>query len=190
LESLVVDVPEEFSGKVIEMVTQRKGMMKVMEPKGDVQHLEFEIPSRGLIGLRNNMLTATSGQAIMTHRFEKYVPHVGEIPGRNKGSMVSGMQGQALAFALARLQDRGRFFVQPGDQVYKGMVIGENSRDNDLEVNVIKGKKLTNMRASGSDDSIKLAPKILFSLEEAMEYIKEDEYLEVTPQSLRMRKIG
>ena len=189
IELLVVDVPEEFSGKVIEQVTQRKGMLKVMEPKGDLQHLEFEIPSRGLIGLRNNMLTATSGQAIMTHRFMEYQPFVGDIPQRIKGSIVSGQEGQALAFALDRLQDRGKFFVAPGDRVYIGMVIGENAKANDLEVNVIKGKKLTNMRSSGADDAAKLAPKIVHSLEEAMEYIRDDEYLEVTPESLRMRKI-
>ena len=189
IELLVVDVPEEFSGKVIEQVTQRKGMLKVMEPKGDLQHLEFEIPSRGLIGLRNNMLTATSGQAIMTHRYMEYQPFVGDIPQRIKGSIVSGQEGQALAFALDRLQDRGKFFVAPGDRVYVGMVIGENAKANDLEVNVIKGKKLTNMRSSGADDAAKLAPKIVHSLEEAMEYIREDEYLEVTPESLRMRKI-
>jgi len=189
MELLVVDVPEEFSGKVIEQVTQRKGQLKVMEPKGDLQHLEFEIPSRGLIGLRNNMLTATSGQAIMTHRFIEYQPVVGDIPQRIKGSIVSGQEGQALAFALDRLQDRGKFFVEPGDRVYVGMVIGENAKANDLEVNVIKGKKLTNMRSSGADDAAKLAPKIVHSLEEAMEYIRDDEYLEVTPESLRMRKI-
>ena len=190
IENLVVDVPEEFSGKVIEMVTQKKGMLKIMEPKGDVQHLEFEIPSRGLIGLRNNMLTATSGQAIMTHRFLAYEEHKGEIPSRIKGSIVSAQEGQALAFALDRLQDRGRFFIDPGDRVYKGQVIGENTRENDLDVNVIKGKKLTNMRAAGSDDSSRIAPKVEFSLEEAMEYIREDEYLEITPESLRMRKIN
>ncbi len=190
IESLVIDVPEEFSGKAIELVTQRKGQLTIMEPKGDLQHLEFSIPSRGLIGLRNNMLTATSGQAIMTHRFIAYEPHKGDIPSRIKGSIVSGMQGQALAFALDRLQDRGKFFVEPGDSVYVGQVIGENSREGDMEVNVIKGKKLTNMRSSGADDAAKLAPKIVHSLEEAMEYIREDEYLEVTPESLRMRKIG
>ncbi len=189
IELLVIDVPETYSGKAIELVTQRKGLLQVMEPKGDVQHLEFEIPSRGLIGLRNTMLTATAGQAVMTHRFIKYDVYKGDIPGRNKGSLVSGFEGQALAFALDRLQDRGRFFVDPGDKVYKGQVIGEHTRDNDLEVNVIKGKKLTNMRAAGSDDSAKLAPKLVFSLEEAMEYIRDDEYLEVTPESLRMRKI-
>jgi GTP-binding protein len=189
IEILVIDVPEEYSGKAIELVTQRRGMLNIMEPKGDVQHLEFDIPSRGIIGLRNNILTNTAGEAVMTHRFKAYEPFKGDIPERSKGSMVSMELGQALAFAIDRLQDRGRFFISPGDQVYKGQVIGEYTRDNDLEVNVIKGKKLTNMRASGSDDSIKIAPRIDFSLEEAMEYIKADEYLEVTPESMRMRKI-
>ncbi len=189
VEFLVVDVPESHAGKVIELVTQRKGQMKVMEPKGDVQHLEFEIPSRGLVGLRNIMLTTTSGEAVMTHRFMQYEPHKGDIPGRIKGSLVSMEQGQALAFAIDRLQDRGRFFVEPGDQVYKGQVIGENVRENDMAINVIKGKKMSNMRSSGADDAVKIAPKIQFSLEEAMEYISKDEYLEVTPESMRMRKI-
>lgn len=189
IETLVIDVPEASSGKVIELVTQRKGTLLVMEPKGDLQHLEFDIPARGLIGLRNLILTATAGEAIMTHRFKSYEPFKGEMAGRNKGSLVSMEQGQALAYAIDRLQDRGRFFIEPGDEVYKGQVIGEHSRDNDLEVNVIKGKKLTNMRASGSDDNVKIAPKVVFSLEEAMEYIKDDEFLEVTPLSLRMRKI-
>ncbi|NND35263.1 MAG: translational GTPase TypA [Saprospiraceae bacterium] len=189
VEQLVIDVPEQYAGKAIELVTQQKGMLEKMEPKGDVQHLEFEIPSRGLIGLRSRILTATAGQAVMTHRFKVYAPHKGEISGRFNGSLVSMETGQALAFAIDRLRDRGKFFVEPGDQVYKGQVIGENTRDNDLEVNVIKGKKLTNMRASGADDAAKIAPKIVFSLEEAMEYIKEDEYLEITPAHLRMRKI-
>lgn len=189
IETLVIDVPEASSGKVIELVTQKKGTLLVMEPKGDLQHLEFDIPARGLIGLRNHILTATAGEAVMTHRFKSYEPFKGEMAGRNKGSLVSMEQGQALAYAIDRLQDRGKFFVEPGEEVYKGQVIGEHSRDNDLEVNVIKGKKLTNMRASGSDDNVKIAPKIVFSLEEAMEYIKDDEYLEVTPLSLRMRKI-
>lgn len=188
-ETMVIDVPDEYSGKAIELVTQRKGDMLVMEPKGDLQHLEFDIPSRGIIGLRNNMLTATAGQAIMTHRFREYGPMKGDIQGRNKGSLISMEQGQALAYSINRLQDRGRFFVDPGEQVYKGMVIGEHSRDNDLELNITKGKQLTNMRKSGTDEAEKIAPKIKFSLEEAMEYIKEDEYLEVTPESLRMRKI-
>lgn len=189
IEVLVVDVPETSAGKVIELITQRKGQLKVMEPKGDVQHLEFEIPSRGIIGLRSNILTATAGEAVITHRFYQYEAFKGDIPGRNKGSLVSMEQGQALPYAIDRLQDRGKFFIDPGEMVYVGQVIGENTRDNDLDVNVIKGKKLTNMRASGSDDNVKIAPKIQFSLEEAMEYIKEDEYLEVTPLNLRMRKI-
>ena len=189
IEILVVDVPETSAGKVIEQITQRKGQLKVMEPKGDIQHLEFEIPSRGIIGLRSNILTATAGEAVITHRFYQYEPYKGDIPGRIKGSLVSMEQGQALAYAIDRLQDRGRFFIDPGEQVYVGQVIGEHTRDNDLEVNVIKGKKLTNMRASGSDENVKIAPKILFSLEEAMEYIRDDEYLEITPKSLRMRKI-
>lgn len=190
METLVIDVPESAAGKAIELVTQRKGEMLIMQPKGDLMHLEFDIPSRGLIGLRNNILTATQGEAVMTHRFRAYEPFKGEIPGRSKGSLVSMETGQALAYALDKLQDRGRFFVDPGEQVYKGMVVGEHNRINDLAVNVIKGKKLTNMRASGSDDNAKLAPKVTFSLEECMEYIKEDEYLEITPQSLRMRKIN
>lgn len=190
IETLVIDVPETAAGKAIELVTQRKGMLKVMEPKGDIQHLEFEIPSRGIIGLRNNMLTATSGEAVMTHRFLQYEPYKGDLPSRLKGSLVSMEQGQALPFAIDRLQDRGKFFIDPGEQVYIGQVIGEHSRDNDLEVNVIKGKKLTNMRASGSDENMKIAPKIQMSLEESMEYIKDDEYLEVTPVSLRLRKIN
>ena len=160
-----------------------------MEPKGDLQHLEFNIPSRGLIGLRNNILTATSGQAVMTHRFRAFEVHKGDINSLHNGSLISSEQGQALAFSLDRLQDRGKFFIDPGDQVYKGQVIGEHTRDNDLEVNVIKGKKLTNMRSAGADGAAKIAPKINLSLEESMEYIKDDEYLEVTPQSLRMRKI-
>jgi len=188
-ETLVVDVPEEYSGKVIELVTQKKGELLVMEAKRDIQHLEFDIPSRGLIGLRNNMLTATAGQAVMTHRFRAFEPIKGEIQGRFSGALVAQSAGQALAFALDRLQDRGKFFIEPGESVYVGQVIGENSRNNDLGVNVIKGKKLNNIRAAGSDDKAKLAPKIVFSLEEAMEYIREDEYLEVTPENIRMRKI-
>jgi GTP-binding protein len=189
-ESLVVDVPEEYSGKVIELATIRKGELKVMEPKGHLQHLEFEIPSRGLIGLRNFVLTATAGEAVMTHRFLEYQPVKGDIPSRNNGSLVSMETGQDLAYAIDRLHDRGKCFVEPGDQIYKGQVVGEHSRANDLEVNLIKGKKLTNIRAAGSDDAAKIAPKVRFSLEEAMEYIKEDEYLEVTPLNIRMRKIG
>jgi len=188
-ETLVIDVPAEYSGKAIELVTQRKGDMLVMNEKGDLQHLEFDIPSRGLIGLRNNILTSTAGEAVMTHRFRAYEPYKGEINTKTKGSLVSQETGQALAYAIDRLQDRGKFFIDPGVQVYKGQVIGENSRDNDLMLNVIKGKKMSNMRSSGADDAMKIAPKIDFSLEESMEYIRDDEYLEVTPVSLRMRKI-
>lgn len=189
IETLVIDVPDEYSGKAIELVTYRKGELLIMEPKKDLQHLEFEIPSRGIIGLRNNILTATAGNGVMTHRFKEYAPFIGDIPERNKGSLVSMDAGQVTAFALNRLQDRGKFFVDPGAIIYKGQVIGEHTRDKDLEVNLIKGKQLTNMRKSGSDEAIKIAPKIQFSLEEAMEYIQIDEYLEVTPESLRMRKI-
>ena len=188
-EHLVIDVPDAVSGKAIELVTQKKGELKVMEPKGDLQHLEFDISSRGLIGLRNLLLTATSGEAIINHRFKDFEPVKDIIPQRQNGSMISSETGQALAYAIDRLQDRGKFFVEPGDQIYKGQVVGEHSRDNDLEVNLIKGKKLTNVRASGSDQAAKIFPKVEFSLEEAMEYIKDDEYLEITPKSLRMRKI-
>ena len=188
VESLVIDVNPDFAGKVIELVTQQKGQLEIMEMKGDIQHLEFNIPSRGLIGLRNKILTSTAGTAVMTHRFRAFEAHKGDIPGKFHGSIISSEQGQALAFSLDRLQDRGRFFIEPGDQVYKGMVIGEHSRTNDLEVNVIKGKKLSNMRSSGADDAARIFPKIVFSLEEAMEYIRGDEFLEVTPESLRMRK--
>jgi len=188
-ETLVIDVPEAYSGKAIEMVTQRKGDLLVMEPKGDLQHLEFDIPSRGIIGLRNNILTATAGTAVMTHRFTEFKPVKQGIPGRNKGSLVSMEAGQAMAFSIDRLQDRGKFFVEPGDKIYKGQVIGEHTRDNDLAINVIKGKQLTNMRSSGADKATSIAPKIDFSLEQSMEYIAEDEFLEVTPESLRIRKI-
>jgi GTP-binding protein len=189
-ETLTVDVPEQYSGKVIELATMRKGDLLVMEPKKDLIHLMFEIPSRGLIGLRNQMLTATAGEAVMNHRFKDYQPMKGILNNEENGSLVSNETGQALAFAIDRLQDRGRFFVDPGEQVYKGQVVGEHSRDNDLGVNIIKGKKLTNMRASGSDTNVKIAPKLRFSLEEAMEYIAEDEYLEITPLNMRMRKIN
>ena len=189
-EELVIDVPEDHSGKVIEMVTQRKGDLQVMEPKGDLLHLVFEIPSRGIIGLRNRIITATAGTAIITHRFVEYKAFRGDIQERNKGSLVSMMAGQALAFAIDRLQDRGRFFIYPGEQVYIGQVLGEHTRDQDLSVNVIKGKKLTNMRASGTDENVRIVPKIIFSLEEALEYIKDDEFLEVTPKNIRMRKMS
>jgi GTP-binding protein len=189
-ETLTVDLPAEVSGKAIELVTQRKGEMIVIEPKGDLIHLEFDIPSRGIIGLRNNMLTATSGEAVMHHRFRAYDIYKGDdlMPKQN-GSLISIEQGMATGHAIDRLQDRGRFYIDPGEQVYKGQVIGEHTRPGDLEVNVVKGKKLTNMRASGSDESLRIAPKLKFSLEESMEQIKDDEYLEVTPLNLRMRKI-
>jgi GTP-binding protein len=189
IEHMVVDVPEEVSGKVIELATQRKGEMQIMETKGDLIHLEFDIPSRGLIGLRNYVLTATAGEAIMNHRFKEYAPMKGDISGRINGSLISMENGPATGYAIDKLQDRGIFFVDPGEELYTGQVIGEHSRDNDLVVNVQKGKKLTNMRAAGSDDNTKIAPKKRFSLEEALEYIQKDEYLEITPQSVRMRKI-
>jgi len=189
VESLVVDVPQEFSGKVIEQVTQRKGEMLIMEPKGDMIHLEFNIPSRGIIGLRNNLLTATQGEAIMAHRFIGFEPYKGVIPGRINGSLVSMETGQTTAYSIDKLQDRGVFFVDPGEEVYEGMVLGEHSRPGDLVVNLVKGKALTNMRASGKDDTARIAPKRLFSLEESMEYIQDDEYIEITPKSIRMRKI-
>ena len=190
MESLVIDVPDEFSGKAIELVSQRKGDMLVMEPKGSLQHLEFDIPSRGLIGLRNNILTATAGNAVMTHRFREYGPIKGNIPERMKGSLISMEAGVATAFSINKLQDRGRFFISPGAEIYKGQVIGENTRNDDLSINVIKGKKLTNMRTQSTDAAVQIEPKIDFSLEESMEFIQVDEYLEVTPSSLRMRKIG
>ena len=189
LEHLVVDVPEESAGKVIELVTQRKGELTVMEPKGDLQHLEFDIPARGLIGLRNNVLTATAGEAIMTHRFKAYEPLKGEIPTRINGSLISMETGPGTAYSIDKLQDRGTFFIDPGEEVYMGQVVGEHNRSNDLVVNIQKGKKLTNMRAAGSDDNNKIAPKKHFSLEETLEYIKKDEYVELTPKSVRIRKI-
>ncbi len=189
IEHLVVDVPQETSGKVIELVSAKKGELKIMEPKGDLQHLEFDVPARGLIGLRNSVLTATAGEAIMTHRFKEFAPFKGEIPGRINGSLISMENGPGTAYSIDKLQDRGVFFVDPGEDLYVGQVIGENSRDNDLVINIQKGKKLTNMRASGSDNNAKIAPAKKFSLEEAMEYIQKDEYLEVTPKSIRMRKI-
>ncbi len=189
IETMVVDVPAESSGKVIELATQRKGELLVMEPKGDMQHLEFSIPARGLMGLRNSMMTATAGEAIMSHRFKAYEPFKGEISGRNNGSLISMETGPGTGYAIDKLQDRGIFFVDPGEEVYVGQVIGEHTRGNDIVVNIQKGKKLTNMRASGSDDNAKITPKREFSLEEALEYIQKDEYVEVTPKSIRMRKI-
>ncbi len=188
-EVLVVDVPEEFSGKVIDLVTQRKGEMMVMETKGDMQHLEFEIPSRGLIGLRSNMLTNTAGEAVMAHRFAEYKPWKGNIPGRNNGVLLSKNQEKTTAYSIDKLQDRGRFFVDPGEEVYSGQIIGENIKPGDLVVNSTEPKKLTNHRASGSDDASRIAPKTLMTLEECMEYIQQDECIEVTPKSIRMRKV-
>ncbi len=189
IEELVVDVPADVSGKVIELVTQRKGELLIMESKGDMQHLEFSIPSRGIIGLRNNVLTATAGEAVMAHRLKGYEPWKGTIPGRLAGVLISLDTGTTTAYSIDKLQDRGRFFVDPGVEIYEGQVLGEHIRDNDLTINVTKGKQLTNMRASGSDDNVRIAPAIKFSLEECMEYIQADEYIEVTPQSIRLRKI-
>ncbi len=189
IEYLTVDVPQESSGKVIEYVSQRKGDMLLMEPKGDLLHLEFEIPSRGIIGLRNNLLTATAGEAIMAHRFKAFEPWKGPIPSRNNGVLISGELGTAIAYSIDKLQDRGKFFVDPGEPIYTGQIIGENNRQDDIVVNITKEKKLSNMRASGTDDKMRIAPKINFSLEEALEYIQIDEYVEVTPGSIRMRKV-
>jgi GTP-binding protein len=187
-ETLVVDVPEEYASKVIDLVTRRKGEMLVMETKGDMQHLEFDIPSRGLLGLRTNMLTSTAGEAVMNHRFSEYKPWKGPIPGRNNGVMIAKEAGSTTAYAIDKLQDRGFFFVDPGEEVYKGMIIGENNKPGDLVVNPNEGKKLTNMRASGSDGTVSLPPKKQMTLEECMEYIQQDECIEVTPNFIRMRK--
>ncbi|HPW70986.1 MAG TPA: translational GTPase TypA [Bacteroides graminisolvens] len=189
IEELTINVPEEYSSKIIDMVTRRKGEMVSMENTGERINLEFNMPSRGIIGLRTNVLTASAGEAIMAHRFKEYQPYKGEIERRINGSIVSMEAGTAFAYALDKLQDRGRFFIFPQDDVYAGQVVGEHAKDNDLVVNVTKSKKLTNMRASGSDDKARIIPPVQFSLEEALEYIKEDEYVEVTPKSMRMRKI-
>jgi GTP-binding protein len=188
-EILVVDVPEEFASKAIDLVSRRKGEMTVMETKGDMQHIEFEIPSRGLIGLRTNMLTNTAGEAVMAHRFVEYKPWKGSIPGRNNGVLLAKEGGSTTAYSLDKLQDRGFFFVDPGDEVYKGMVIGENNKPGDLVVNPNEGKKLTNMRSSGTDGAASIAPRKLMTLEECMEYIQQDECIEVTPNFIRMRKL-
>ncbi len=186
---LTVQVPEDFAGRVIELVSSRKGEMINMQPKGDRMNLDFEIPSRGLIGLRSNMLTATEGEAVMSHRFKDFEPWKGEMQTRNNGALIAMETGQAVPYALWKLQDRGTFFVMPNEDVYAGEVIGENTRSNDIVLNVNKTKHLTNVRASGSDEKIVLTPPLRFSLEEYMEYIRDDEYLEVTPKSLRLRKI-
>ncbi len=188
-ELLVVDVPAEYSGKVIDLVTQKKGEMLVMETKGEMQHLEFDIPSRGLIGLRSNMLTSTAGEAVMAHRFTEYKAWKGPIPGRSNGVLISKSTEKTTGYSIDKLQDRGRFFVDPGQEVYTGQVIAEHIKPGDLVVNATEPKKLTNHRASGSDDASKAAPKILMSLEECMEYIQQDECIEVTPKSIRLRKV-
>lgn len=189
VEELTIDLPDEVSGKAVEFVSMRKGMMTSMEPKGDRMICKFEIPSRGIIGLRNQLLTATAGEAIISHRFLEFQPYKGEIPARQNGSLISLETGKAIAYSLDKLQDRGRFFVNPMEEIYEGQVIGESTRADDLTINITKTKKLTNMRSAGADDKAKLAPAIKFSLEEALEYIQKDEYVEVTPESIRLRKI-
>jgi GTP-binding protein len=188
-EILVVDVPQEYSGKVIDLVTQRKGEMLVMESKGEMQHLEFDIPSRGLIGLRSQMLTNTAGEAVMAHRFNEYKPWKGHIPGRINGVLISKNQDKTTAYSIDKLQDRGTFFVEPGEEVYTGQIIAEHIKPGDLVVNATEPKKLTNHRASGSDDASRIAPKTQLTLEECMEYIQQDECIEVTPKNIRMRKV-
>ncbi|MEP7253385.1 MAG: translational GTPase TypA [Ginsengibacter sp.] len=188
-ENLVVDVPSEYSGRVIDLVTQRKGEMTIMESKGDIQHLEFEIPSRGLIGLRSNMLTNTAGEAVMAHRFLEYKPWKGFIPGRSNGVLISKNQEKTTGYSIDKLQDRGTFFVDPGEEVYTGQIIAEHIKPGDLVVNATEPKKLTNHRASGSDDASRIAPKTQMSLEECMEYIQQDECIEITPKVIRMRKV-
>ncbi len=189
VENLTIEVPEEFVGKAIEITTRRKGALIHMESRGDRTHLDFDIPARGLMGLRSNLLTATQGEAVVAHRFKGYEPYKGEIERRTNGSLVSLETGVAVAYSMDKLQDRGRFFVDPGDEIYAGQVVGEHTRERDLNINICKTKKLTNMRASGSDDKVMLPPPIKFSLEEALEYIQEDELVEVTPKSMRIRKI-
>ena len=189
IEELTISVPEEYASKIIDMVTRRKGEMKSMETQGDRINLEFDVPSRGIIGLRTNVLTASAGEAIMAHRYKEYQPYKGDIERRVNGSMIAMESGTAFAYAIDKLQDRGRFFIFPQEEVYAGQVVGEHVHENDLVINVTKSKKLTNMRASGSDEKARIIPPVRFSLEEALEYIKEDEYVEVTPKAMRMRKI-
>lgn len=189
VEQLTINLPEESSSKIIDMVTKRKGEMTSMERKGDRIHIEFIIPSRGIIGLTNNVLTASAGEAIMAHRFLEYQPWKGDIEKRQNGSIIAMETGNAFAYALDKLQDRGRFFIEPQTDIYAGQIVGEHSKEGDLVVNVTKSKKLTNVRASGTDDKVRLAPPVIFSLEQALEYIKEDEYVEITPSSIRLRKI-
>ena len=189
IEELTIDLPEGVSGKAVEMVTMRKGEMLSMEPKGERMNIRFNIPSRGIIGLRNQLLTATAGEAIMNHRFLEYQPYKGEIPGRNNGSLISMENGKAIPYSIDKLQDRGKFFVDPNEEIYEGQVVGENSRSDDMTVNITKTKKLSNVRSSGADDKAKIIPAIKFSLEEALEYIQKDEYVEVTPKTMRIRKV-
>jgi GTP-binding protein len=189
VETLFIDTPEAVSGKVIELVSQRKGEMLVMEPKGDLQHLEFSIPSRGIIGLRNAVLTSTAGEAVIAHRFHSYQPWKGSLPQRMEGVLVSIETGMATGYSIDKLQDRGHFFVDPGEEIYEGQVVGEHTRDNDLGVNIVKGKQLTNFRTTSKDDAFRIAPAVKFTLEEALEYIQTDEMVEITPKSMRMRKI-
>ncbi len=189
IEELSIEVPEAFVGTAIEMATRRKGALLHMDPRGERTLLEFDIPTRGIMGLRNNLLTATQGEAVMAHRFKEYQPFKGEIERRNNGSLVSLETGEAIAYSMNKLMDRGRFFVDPGEAIYGGQVVGENTRDMDMNVNICKTKKLSNVRAAGSDEKIMLPPAIKFSLEEALEYIQEDELVEVTPNHMRIRKI-
>ena len=189
IEELTINVPEEFASKMIDMVTRRKGEMTLMETQGSRVNIEFNIPSRGIIGLRTNVLTASQGEAIMAHRFKEYQPYKGDISRRSNGVMIALESGTAYAYAINNLQDRGKFFIEPQEQVYAGQIVGEHIHENDLVVNVTKSKQLTNMRASGSDEKARIVPAVKFSLEEALEYIREDEYVEVTPKSMRMRKI-
>ncbi|MFN8297492.1 MAG: translational GTPase TypA [Chitinophagales bacterium] len=189
IEILTIDCPEEVAGRCIEILTQRKGEMLIMEPKGDMMHLEFEIPSRGIIGLRTLILNSTAGEAIMAHRFKEFKPWRGDIPARLNGTLIAKEAGRATAYSMDKMKDRGKFFIEPGVDIYEGQIVGENSKDNDLVINLVAAKQLTNFRAAGSDDKTTLPPPILMSLEEAMEYIQEDEYVEVTPKTIRLRKI-
>ena len=188
IEELTINVPEEYSSKMIDMVTRRKGELTSMQNMGDRVDIEFDIPSRGIIGLRTNVLTASQGEAIMAHRFKEYQPYKGEIVRRMNGSMIAMETGTAYAYSIDKLQDRGKFFIDPGEEVYAGQVVGEHVHDNDLVINVTKAKQLTNVRASGSDEKARVIPKTVMSLEECLEYIKEDELVEVTPKNIRMRK--
>ena len=189
IEELTINVPQDFSSKMIDMVTRRKGELVGMDTEGDRVNIQFEIPSRGIIGLRTNVLTASQGEAIMAHRYKEYQPFKGEIIRRTNGSMIALETGTAYAYSIDKLQDRGKFFIDPGEEVYAGEVVGEHVHDNDLVINVTKAKQLTNVRASGSDEKARVIPKVVMSLEECLEYIKGDEYVEVTPKSMRMRKV-